>query len=941
MNSTSRLTHVESMRLGNFSGKSCALALTCVMAVGSLATRAQIRTDGSLGPAAQSLNGPSYLIPQSLGKLSGTNLFHSFETFNLSSGQTANFTTTTSGLTNVISRVSGGQVSNIDGLIRLTSAGASPHFHLINPSGVVFGSGAAVDVPASFNVSTADYMRMDGNTLFFADRSRSSTFSSASPSAFGFLGSTRSGITIKDGAQISSAPGSSIRFAAGDIVIDGASVSTTAADIRMAAVGSIPYEVTLMGPPSASTGGNIVVNNGAQVATYDEFDVDKPVGNLFLSGQNISLETNAQLLSAAYFGSNDSGAIDLLASGTLKMDNALVDASSYAGGSGGVIRIHAGDVSAINSVVSSTSYFGNGASGSLKIVADRNISLSGSRISTQTLTDANAGSISLQAGDVTISGAFVTSSSIAGAGNAGDISLMASGTVDILGPGAIDASTFAPGGAGDITVTARDLNIAGYGKIDSSSGLASAGKAGNVSVVVPGKLSITDFGFIVSDTNSSFDAGTISVNAGNVILNHSGRISSTSSLPTSWGNSGNIFINADKLSFSDGGLVTTSTFSQGNGGATVVKANNIVVNGEGINSIAYASGSAGSIDVRAKESITITSGGFSSNTYGPGRAGSVEVQATDILMDGAKSLVSALSIAGIEQSSTKTGRIGVSAGKSLTLRNGALISLGNYASSSDPNAPANNAIVVSAPNLMLDSAQITSESFGNVAASPISVSVTNKATLVNGASISTAANLGNGGAIELVGAKTLVLDSSQVTTSVRGAIGNGGNISISSDALILKSGFVQANTAAVGAAGGLVTITVPSLLASGNTLFAGGSTPLPFQPSVFGFNVIQAAAPTGLTGVINITSPVLDLSGGLRTVDTPLLKNMSLGRNPCQTSAGSTLAPGGRGGLAPSAQGLLDGSSFGGNMAGANGSSIESLDSTIVALYAIEGWGCQ
>ena len=76
-----------------------------------LCAHAQIKTDGSVGPAAQTLTGPQYTIPQSLGQQAGSNLFHSFATFPIHTGESANFTTSTEGIANVISRVTGGGAS--------------------------------------------------------------------------------------------------------------------------------------------------------------------------------------------------------------------------------------------------------------------------------------------------------------------------------------------------------------------------------------------------------------------------------------------------------------------------------------------------------------------------------------------------------------------------------------------------------------------------------------------------------------------------------------------------------------------------------------------------------------------------------------------------------------------------------------------------------------
>jgi large exoprotein involved in heme utilization and adhesion len=56
---------------------------------------AQIRTDGSVGPAAQTLtvSGAKFTILQTSGRLSGANMFHSFQDFNVNTGQSATFTT--------------------------------------------------------------------------------------------------------------------------------------------------------------------------------------------------------------------------------------------------------------------------------------------------------------------------------------------------------------------------------------------------------------------------------------------------------------------------------------------------------------------------------------------------------------------------------------------------------------------------------------------------------------------------------------------------------------------------------------------------------------------------------------------------------------------------------------------------------------------------------
>jgi len=153
----------------------CAVALTPPAV-------AQIRTDGSVGPAAQTLIGPNFVIPQTLGRLAGSNLFHSFDRFNINLGESSNFTTTSAGIANVFSRVTGGTPSLINGLLRFTPAAGTPGFYFVNPAGVMFGAGASIDVPGAFHVSTANYIKFpDGN--FYSDTVSGSTFSSAAPTS--------------------------------------------------------------------------------------------------------------------------------------------------------------------------------------------------------------------------------------------------------------------------------------------------------------------------------------------------------------------------------------------------------------------------------------------------------------------------------------------------------------------------------------------------------------------------------------------------------------------------------------------------------------------------------------------------------------------------------------------------------------------------------------
>ncbi len=127
--------------------------LTILLLIITISTNAEVITDGTLGQQIN-LPGPDFQITPDLGQQYGGNLFHSFQDFNLNSLESATFSGSNS-IHNIISRVTGGNLSNIDGLIRSTIPNAD--FYFINPYGIMFGPNAKLDVQGSFHSSTADY----------------------------------------------------------------------------------------------------------------------------------------------------------------------------------------------------------------------------------------------------------------------------------------------------------------------------------------------------------------------------------------------------------------------------------------------------------------------------------------------------------------------------------------------------------------------------------------------------------------------------------------------------------------------------------------------------------------------------------------------------------------------------------------------------------------
>jgi filamentous hemagglutinin family protein len=172
--------------------------------------QAQIVTDGSVGPKV-SLRGGEIEIGANLGSRRGDNLFHSFEKFGIDTGQTATFTGP-GDIKNVISRVTGGEVSNIDGT--LASKVGQADLYFLNPAGVMFGPNAKLNVPGSFHVSTAHELRFADGTRFSALDKTGSGLTVAPPEAFGFLRPTPAGITVNS-SHLETNPGKKLSLVGG------------------------------------------------------------------------------------------------------------------------------------------------------------------------------------------------------------------------------------------------------------------------------------------------------------------------------------------------------------------------------------------------------------------------------------------------------------------------------------------------------------------------------------------------------------------------------------------------------------------------------------------------------------------------------------------------------------------------------------------------------
>jgi len=184
----------------------------------------------------------------------GPNLFHSFGDFNVPTNNIANFLND-SGLatSNILGRVTGGNISNIFGTIQTTGFGNANLF-LMNPAGFLFGPTATVNVGGMMTFTSADYLKLADGARFNAmpNASADALLSTAPVAAFGFLGSNPGAITVQ-GSQLTVAEGTGISLVGGNITVqNGATLTAPNGTIALVSVGkpSNPHvagEVTIAG----------------------------------------------------------------------------------------------------------------------------------------------------------------------------------------------------------------------------------------------------------------------------------------------------------------------------------------------------------------------------------------------------------------------------------------------------------------------------------------------------------------------------------------------------------------------------------------------------------------------------------------------------------------------------------------------------------------------
>ncbi|MGL5081423.1 MAG: filamentous hemagglutinin N-terminal domain-containing protein [Microcoleaceae cyanobacterium] len=853
--------------------------LSCwVLGITSVPTHAQIVPDRTL-PSNTIITPNGTLIKIEGGTQTGSNLFHSFQEFSVNTGTTAFFNNVPE-IQNIISRVTGSNLSNIDGLIQ---ANGMANLYLLNPNGIIFGPNAQLNIGGSFIGSTADRVLFNDGTTFNAVNPSANPLLTVNVPVGLQLGATSptivnrsqamgiglDGMPTTTGLQVQ--PGQAIVLIGGNVSLEGGYLTAFDGRIELGALqngiwpldAGMPVQATQIQFNSLQPSdlqptqtGQIQLFGGSQVNTSGASG-----GEIRVQGDTVFL-TEGSSFTANTFGPFSGGGVNIQASRLRLQNRAFVSASTFLdSGDAGGITVNANRVeligvapfqlieqllSLVNPDPAGTGFDptqpqdglysfsgGSGKAGDIVINANQLIVSNGTGIATTALLEGQGGNLQLNIAQVAdLQGGSILLTGSAGSGASGNFVLntpqlwVLNGTV--LTTATINQDNPALGG--DIIINADQIELRG-----------TPGGA-----ITPGGVFATTLGL--------GNAGDLTINSRQLTVADGAQVSASSS---GAGQGGNLTVNAEFIELSglspDGrflsGLLTSSSLltvqgrrgTAGAGNLTVDTNRLVLQNGAQISAATGGEGEAGDLRIRATESLEVS--GFATNVDP-----SVEKVSFGVIGDG-------IIPTAIESNTSGSGTAG-----DLTIQTGQL--------------------------MVRDGAEIGVRGTGIGSAGNLTVSA-NSIRLSNAGTLSAATNSGTQGNIVLQAREVELRQGSRISTNSRTA--NGGNITMATDlVLALENSDITAN--AEQGQGGRVVISAQGIL---GTQFQEQQTPA---------SDITATSELGaeFSGIVEINRPEADPSAGLVDLPDEVIDPATLVIASCDSYAGSEFTLVGRGGLPPS-----------------------------------------
>ena len=286
-------------------GKAITLAGSVVMAFSGNYALAQITPDQTLGNESSVVT-PNLTITGEPGDLieggaaRGSNLFHSFQDFNVGQLQRVYFANP-AGIENILSRVTGSNISNILGTLGV-DGGAN--LFLLNPNGIVFGQNARLDIAGSFFASTANSLVFNNGTEFSATNPQAPPLLSINITPGLQYGLNQPKPKITNAGYL--VVGQDLTLAAGNLDLQGQLIA--GGDLTLNGEDTVQIRDSIGQPFIVAAGGKLLIQGNQEV---DIFALNHPDSGLF-SGGDLVLRSQNTVAGDAHYWTGGSFRIEQL-----------------------------------------------------------------------------------------------------------------------------------------------------------------------------------------------------------------------------------------------------------------------------------------------------------------------------------------------------------------------------------------------------------------------------------------------------------------------------------------------------------------------------------------------------------------------------------------------------------------------------------------------------
>ncbi|MBO9998356.1 MAG: filamentous hemagglutinin N-terminal domain-containing protein [Cyanobacteria bacterium SID2] len=538
--------------------------------------------------------------------------------------------------------------------------------------------------------------------------------------------------------------------------------------------------VEVIGTSTDETFGSILLNS------VDNNAIGKG-GNLTINTARFSVRDGA-FVAAGTFGRGNSGNLEVNASefvevvgrsanGNLR-SSLLNTVGDEVVGNGGNLTINTARFSVRDGAFVATGTSGQGNAGNLTIRASESIDIrNNSQLLTNTFNRGNAGNLTLQAAEsIDILSHSIVSSAIGtnAIGDGGDLTLETSRlTID---RSSVFADNFNRGNAGNLTIRANEsIDIRGNSRLSNSINTGAIGNGGDFTVETA-RLIVRDESSLRADIRGEGNGGNLTVRA-----TESASIIDRSFLSAvlgteAVGNGGDLTVDTNRLTVADNSFLSIGNAGNGDSGNLVIRATDSISlrNNAFLDGSTSGRGNAGNLIVRASESIDISQESIiSSDVTGINSTG----HAGDLIVETSRFNIR-------DRSFLSTSTAGRGNAGNLTIRSTNSIEVSNSNLSSGASllstGQSGNLRLETARLSVRDGSLILTSTLGEGNAGNLTIRATDSVEVIGNSSLSSDTfflSTGEGGNLEIETVNLTVRDGSSLSTFTAGE-GNAGNLTI-------------------------------------------------------------------------------------------------------------------------------------------------------------------